>query len=206
MKRKNWPSFFTGMLTAALLFGCMTTALAASGAVSFNRVTLSKDGEVIFSKGEFLETSAGQKIPSSILYTDEQGGGTTYLPVAYISSLFGEPVAWDGETDTVLLGGSLPDETQELLQHLADLWLVDGDYPKTSKGETYGPDTLELLLGYAPDLIAAGATNGAEGYIRRTDMDHVTELMLSGELAPGEPYTVPVYDLEGNVIGEFQFS
>ena len=149
------------MLATALIFGGLTTALAASNAISFNSVNLSMNGEAIFSKEELLETDAGQKIPSSILYTDELGGGTTYLPVAYISRLLGISISWDGETETVVLSNNqvtaIP--VDDFLQQLAEQWLIDGEYPKNSKGETYGPDVLSMLVGYQPDLIAATATN-----------------------------------------------
>lgn len=210
MKKTNFVSFFTGMLATALIFGCITTALAVSNTISFNGVNLSVDGEAIFSKEEFLETDAGQKIPSSILYTDALGGGTTYLPVAYLSKLLGVPVSWNAETDTVVLGNDQITVTpfEEFLLQLAEQWLIDGEYPKNSKGETYGPDALSALVGYQPDLIAATATNGADGYIRRTDMEQYENLLIenSSEIkASGKPYTIPVYDLEGGVIGEFEF-
>lgn len=209
MRKRSFLSFFAGMMAAALIFGCLTTTLAAANVISFNKVNLSVNGETMFAKEDYLETSAGQKIPSSILYTDALGGGTTYLPTAYLSKIFDMPITWDGETGTVVLGTAPIVPAEDLLQHLAEQWLVDGDYPKNSKGETYGPDTLELLLGYRPDLIAAGATNGAEGYIRRTDMEEFERLLLedfTAISASGKPYVVPVYDLEGNVIGEFELN
>lgn len=209
MKKSSFLSFFTGMMTATLIFGCLTTSLAASNIISFNRVNLSINGEAMFAKEDYLETSAGQKIPSSILYTDALGGGTTYLPVAYLSKIFDMPITWDGETGTVVLGIAPIIPEENLLQHLAEQWLVDGDYPKNSKGETYGPDSLELLLGYRPELIAATATNDVDGYIRLTDMEEFERLLIedfAAISASGKPYTVPVYDLEGNVIGEFELN
>lgn len=204
MKRKSLFSFFTGAMTTVLVVGCITTALAASNVISFNRVNLSMGGEIMFMKDEYLETEAGQKIPSSILYTDELGGGTTYLPAAYISKLLGVQVSWDAETDTVVLesGSFVITPPDDFLLQLAEQWLVDGDYPKNGKGETYGPEVLSELLGHQPDLISAAATNGKEGYVRREDfMLEPSEIETNGK-----PFMIPVYDLEGNVIGEFELN
>ena len=100
------------------------------------------------------------------------------------------------------------EEPDEFLQALAEQWLVDGNYPKNSKGETYGPDILEEILGYKPDLIAVTATNGKEGYLRQTEMNEYLNLPpeeLNKIEISGKPYALPVYDYEGNVIGEFKF-
>ena len=104
MKKQNRSSFLKGFLSAVLVFGCITSALAASGTVSFSRVTLAMNGNAVFSEGESLTAGNGQSIPSSISYTDAAGGGTTYLPLAYISRLLDTPVSWDGATGTVSLG------------------------------------------------------------------------------------------------------
>ena len=44
-------------------------------------------------------------------------------------------------------------------------WLVDGDYPRNSLGETYGSGLCASIVGYEPDLIAAVSDDGTEGYI-----------------------------------------
>ena len=78
MKKLNLRSFFAGLLTATLLFAVITTALAASGSITYNGINLTVDGKTILSKGEYLELASGEKVPSSILYVDQAGGGTTY--------------------------------------------------------------------------------------------------------------------------------
>jgi len=56
--------------------------------------------------------------------------------------------------------------------------------------------------GYVPDLIAAAATNGKEGFVRQEDF-----MVMPGTVVEiGKSYMIPVYDLEGNVIGEFEMS
>ena len=41
----------------------------------------------------------------------------------------------------------------ELDKKVAEKHLVNGDYPKNSKGESYGPEQLANYVGYAPDLL-----------------------------------------------------
>ena len=210
MKRKILVSFLAGTLSATLIFGGITTALAASNTVTFNGVNLSMNGEAVFGKGEYLETSAGQQIPSSILYTDETGGGTTYLPVACISKLLNISITWDQATNTVVLGESniIAVKPEAFINELAEKWLVNNEYPKNSKGETYGPEILSVIVGHSPDLIAAATTNGEEGYVRQSDLETYWSLSSEelDELKRSDtPYTIPVYDSEGQIIGEFRF-
>jgi hypothetical protein len=73
---------------------------------------------------------------------------------------------------------------------------------KIEENATAGPEVPFELLGYQPDLISAAATNGKEGYVRREDfMLEPSEIETNGK-----PFMIPVYDLEGNVIGEFELN
>ena len=102
----NVGSFLCGMLTTALLLtGTVGAMAAAGGSVSFGALNLGINGDVVMEKGAALTAGeAGTKVPSSILYTDETGGGTTYVPLAFISQMLDIPVTWDGGTGTVWLG------------------------------------------------------------------------------------------------------
>ena len=100
--------FLGGVLATILTAGCLTTALAASGLDSFNPVNLDLNGRTIFASGDTLKTEGGQEIPSSIVYTDQAGGGTTYLPLRTIANLLDVPITWDGGETTVVLGRSAP--------------------------------------------------------------------------------------------------
>lgn len=103
-RHQNLLSFFSGMLAAALLLACGTAALAVGGTVTFGTVSLSINGDTVLEKGQTLTTDAGATIPSTILYTDENGGGTTYVPLAALSRWLDIPVAWDGAERAVSLG------------------------------------------------------------------------------------------------------
>nr|WP_325185859.1 hypothetical protein [uncultured Oscillibacter sp.] len=84
----------------------------------------------------------------------------------------------------------------------------DGDFPKNSRGESYGSALLADYVGYAPDLqhMAAYPHEGRpEGYIRDSELQKGGEALrgLSREACPHE-YSIPLYDREGNVIGEYK--
>ena len=88
-------------------------------------------------------------------------------------------------------------------QKIASETLVNGEYPQNSRGESYGSSALANYVGYSPDLIAAVGTHGESGYIRDADTDVIPD--LSVEECPHE-FMVPLYDSEGEVIGEFAVS
>ena len=201
MKKQPIRPFFVGVLTALLCFGIVSSALAASGQVTFNAVNVTVNGEAVCYKGDYMELESGEKVPSSILYVDETGGGTTYLPVASLAKALEVRCDWIPEVKTVMLGNGehLMIDPDVYTKILANQWLVDGKYPVNEKGETYGPETLSDVVGTPPDLIQAVATNGAEGYIRYDDMYGFLR-----EEDGVQPEIIPVYDLDGNQIGEFK--
>ena len=88
-------------------------------------------------------------------------------------------------------------------QKIAKETLVDGEYPKNSSGESYGGTMLAEYVGYAPDLVSAQGTQGESGYIRDAEIDALPN--LPKEECP-HTFTVPLYDSEGRVIGEFAVS
>ena len=269
--KKRIASFAGGFFAALALSLCLTTALAASGKVSYNFANVSMDGTQKIAAGQDITAANGQKIPGSILYTDEAGGKTNYLPIRTISELLGVEIGYDSATKTVLLGKQpaaapeaqpagggqvldfdtpetvpekprrgdveliksrggtlLPDDDvnsyrgSDKLYMNKDgmLWrefmvgnkdalddrdkkkveehLVNGDYPKNKKGETYGPWELCYYVGYEPDLVPSEG-----GYVRWKEYNEAPKALdgLSKEECPHE-YTYYVYDLDGNVIKE----
>lgn len=88
--------FLSGVLCATLVFSLAISALAISGNVSFNLSAIKFDGVVISEAGDGYTLPNGCVAPASITYTDEQGGGTTYLPVRRIGELAGVTIDWDG--------------------------------------------------------------------------------------------------------------
>ena len=94
---------------------------------------------------------------------------------------------------------------------LAEKYLVNGDYPKNEKGESYGLGQLADYVGYEPDLfwvpdtyIPETGEGLPEGYYRRTARKAEAAKYdgLSREECPHN-YSIPFYDSEGTVIGEY---
>lgn len=71
--------------------------------------------------------------------------------------------------------------------------LVNGDFPKNAKGETFGNVYNQYVAGYEPDYIACVGDNNVSGYMRYSD--HINP----------QSDSVDVYDMDGNVIGQFTF-
>ena len=274
-KTLRLSSFLGGAVTALALAACLTTALAASGKVSYNFANVSLDGTKKITAGQDITAANGQKIPGTILYTDAAGGKTNYLPIRTVSELLGVEIGYDSASKTILLGkGSastatgaaaltarpaqgvprnaqhgdtalivkrggtiLPDDdpfsyggTEKLFldkngEYRAE-WkvgsekalqasdkkllktLVDGDYPKNSRGESYGDTQLASYVGYWPDLEHLAAyppESRPEGYIRGSEL-HAEGKKLNGlsEEACPHTYTIPLYDAEGTVIGTYK--
>lgn len=97
-------SFFAGVLTALLTVAIGTTALAASGQVTFNFSNVALNGERKITAGNTITAPNGQQVPGSILYTDAAGGKTNYLPIRSISELLGVEVGYDSAGKTIYLG------------------------------------------------------------------------------------------------------
>ena len=271
MKRRV-SSFFAGFAAAVLLLALCTTALAASGKVSYNFANVAFNGETKITAGQDITAANGQKVPGTILFTDAAGGKTNYLPIRTISELLGVEIGYDSATKTVLLGKQptkpateaqpardenvidlsipkevpknprrgdvdliksrggtiLPDDDvnsyrgsekmyrdkdgnirfeylvgndgalPELDKKAKEIYLVNGDFPKNKKGETYGTMLLADYVGYAPDLEVE-----EEGYVRFAEKQAASDAMvgLSKEECPHE-YTYPVYDKEGEFLRE----
>ncbi|MPM09832.1 hypothetical protein SDC9_56155 [bioreactor metagenome] len=111
MKNKL-PPFLAGVFTTALICSLTVTALAASGQVSFNLSAIKFNGQQISAKGENYTLSSGTNVPASITYTDENGGGTTYLPAKRISELVGVEIGYDAATGSVTIGQKATSSTQ----------------------------------------------------------------------------------------------
>lgn len=81
-----------------------------------------------------------------------------------------------------------------------DEFTVTG-YEVNSKGETYGSYLGRHTLGYAPDLIAAVNDDEVFGYVRLDDFTYASEIR-----SQQAEDTIPMYDLDGKVIAQFDMS
>ena len=93
--------------------------------------------------------------------------GTPPRPYLPFSSIAPETIPAGQRT----VGALSPEEAANPPQDVARQ-LVNGDYPRNSKGETYGCWPWSEYTGYTPDLIAVVATDtGARGYVERIYMN-----------------------------------
>lgn len=144
--------FLSGVLCATLVFSLAISALAIPGNVSFNLSAIKFDGVVISEAGDGYTLSNGCVAPASITYTDEKGGGTTYLPVRRIGELTGVTIDWDGavvvktqefvqkekaEADraAALDTSTWSDKKQAAYQEFKAMWKI-----VPMKGKEYAPD------------------------------------------------------------------
>lgn len=106
MKKWNWHSYAAGMVSAVLIVGMATPALAdVVGQMSQNQVNIVANGSTISSAGQNYTLEGGNEVPSSITFTDSSGGGTVYLPVRRVSQILGVEIGWDGARNAVVIGG-----------------------------------------------------------------------------------------------------
>lgn len=96
--------FLSGFLCAVLVFSLAISALALTGNVSFNKSAIKFNGKIISAAGEGYALANGCEAPASITYTDELGGGTTYLPARRVSELLNVDIGWDAAAGAVTIG------------------------------------------------------------------------------------------------------
>lgn len=75
----------------------------------------------------------------------------------------------------------------------------NGEYPVNAAGQTYGSGLLFSVVGYEPDLLAAEGVGGVQGYIKTADIEADSAVLRADPM-------IPLYDLNGNVVGSFKVS
>ncbi len=135
-KTGHFSSFLSGAAAALTLSLCLTTALAAAGKVSYNFANVSLDGGTVIAAEADITAANGQKIPGSILYTDETGGKTNYLPLRKISELLKVEVNYDSASKTVYLGKMPAPQPAPAQEEVIDL-SIPRRCPKTPAGATW---------------------------------------------------------------------
>lgn len=127
--KKRFPSFLAGVLTTLLVAAMATTALAASGKISYNGATVTVGGAAQ-AAGD-ITTAEGQA-PGSIQFTDAAGNVTHYLPLETIGQLPGVDAVYDPDTKTVKLErGSFweKQETEDGIEYASEDTGVSYDVP-----------------------------------------------------------------------------
>ena len=93
---KNWKGFFAGAATMLLTVALIGPAVAKTGTVTqeleYRDIQVTLDGEKLD-----LRNAKGDPVEPFMF------GGTNYLPVRALAEALGLTVAWDGNTNTVVL-------------------------------------------------------------------------------------------------------
>lgn len=109
---KKTASFLSGMLTALLLVGMVTPALASGLS---KRIEVSSGVSIYVDDVKLNPRDANGNPVEVFIYN-----GTTYLPVRAVSEALEMPVQWDGSTRSVYVGKHTGDKPA--------VWLADMDY------------------------------------------------------------------------------
>lgn len=83
------------------------------------------------------------------------------------------------------------------------------EYNVSTSNKTYGSGLLAEIIGEDPDLISAIGISGVEGYVRSDDLVPTPSSLEEAVSASNIVYSdriIPLYDLSGDVIGEFVVS
>jgi hypothetical protein len=200
--KQNFVPFCAGMVSAVMLTTCVTGAVAATAGISkWNAININVNGETVLEADKNLTTDYGTSIPSSILYVDETGGGTTYIPVRVFTEMMDLSTAWDGEQNVLEI--ALPTETLKESSSTPESG-SDDEPKKTAQGLVYGNLVDNCVSDL--DLIAALGVDGTRGYVLRTDLEpelYTQEAREARMAALKENNLIPLYDLNGNQIGQF---
>ncbi len=98
--KKRMMSILAGTLALLLLLTAAAGALAKGGKIAYNQVNLSVFSEPKVTVGQTYRLENGLEIPSSINYTNEAGGETTYVPIRMLAELLDANLTWNSETKT----------------------------------------------------------------------------------------------------------
>jgi hypothetical protein len=123
MNKERIKGIIQGIVSAALL-----TVGAAAFAANQTQITATQDRDIhIIFRGEEreLKDAAGNRV-YPIIYE-----GTTYVPLRGISQLYGEPVSWDGESRSAVIG------TKDGAPNSGDVFVIGNPTPFTFPAFSY---------------------------------------------------------------------
>lgn len=159
MKKSNLfqrlPAFAAGMLSMAMLATLADPVSAAGEKIAYNQVGIRVMQEQQVKAGETWTASNGQKLPSTITYTDAAGGKTNYIAAPRLSELLDADISWDEETGSVDIGVSpVPGE----IVITGGVSSNDGQEPALPDQPEYGKiigNLEEIDPKTVPDVVAA---------------------------------------------------
>lgn len=149
------------------------------------------------------QTSTGQVVAQNSSYTTVASAGhqtsTTYnAPSGVTYNVFGNLKVYNPSTGAYVIKQTV--HSPNLISRSAPM------YETTNSGQTYGNLYQYAATGDYPDLLYAKASNGADGYISTADLEVLTPSTPEEAVALSEAeaeISIPVYDLNGAVVGSF---
>lgn len=176
--------------------------IQTTNGAAMKRNTVGLYAQLISSRGDIIAT-AGKVLN----YTEDSF--FYYPPVSYGASGSVACCGWasvDGGNmyirlhETNVAGYSRSADWEAQVAVLAENTLTeDNTYPVNAAGETYGSVLLADLVGEDPDLMSATNHEGVGGYIRIDDVP-----TIDPDVSAAAIQTIPLYDMNGNVIGSFE--
>lgn len=166
------------------------------GVMDARAILYSEDGDVLADTG-WKENEAGLKFH----YAVTRNRSSSDVVVAY-----GEYKVYSA-SGQMLEETSYVDSTGGKFENFSTRAVGNAVYGETEAGETYGSLMQVNQVGYAPELISAIGTDGTKGYVKKTDFDPDFYTLAARKAyteALKEDNTIPLYDLNGNVIGEYE--
>ena len=164
----RFPAFAGGMLAMAMLVTLAEPVSAAGEKIAYNQVGIRVLREQQVKAGETWTASNGQKVPSTITYTDAAGGKTNYIAASRLSELLDADISWDEETNSVDIGVSpVPREVTDTVETRSS---DDPPRPTPPNAPEYGlviGNLEEIDPETVKDVIAADPSGY---YIRETRM------------------------------------
>lgn len=182
-KKIQKNSFVTGFLCALLLVG--TSSVFASDLVKdqidviYNNIKLVIDGGTV----EFGEDSAGNTIQPFIY------NGTTYLPVRTVAEALGKEVAWDGQTNTVVLGKANITDADMFLNNMTTFSSTSRYLWGSSPWKNYSKNSMSPIVGEVKDNTDRTFTNGLSVYMIGSGTGGTKGLTVNNEYLLNQEYT-----------------
>ena len=103
---KKVSAMLMSLLAAVILAVSIGSASATGNEVSYNQVGVRFFDQQKIQAGEMYAAANGQKVPSSITYTDAAGGKTNYLSIRQIAEMMDADIRWDSTSGNVEIAGS----------------------------------------------------------------------------------------------------
>lgn len=158
----------------------------------------------------FLYDATGSLCKSTVMQTNTTAANYLVVVAPGLNSAGeyysrGEVSLYLNSEYTTVTAPTLADGETDVMKTIKATLDQDGSYPVNALGETYGSMLLSHVVGYKPDLIAAIGTNNVKGYVRTDELaPYTTTPDESVALAASVKDSVlPLYDLNGKVIGTF---